>query len=166
MSWKLILLHQVLLLIWVKKLRGILLVSVLRDSVELSFFINNHWTNIVLRESQLALHKNWSILNSMWLITKIMSYWLVYHWVAQMPMIFLQLCYGVHKCTREFAFIPICNKVVILKSGFDVKNSDLRSRSRPGRHILSIFILGVKITNLVRDLCPFNLLLFWSFFLE
>ena len=166
MSWKLILLHQLLLLIWVKKLRGILLVSVLWDSVELSFFINNHWTKIVLKEPLLTLHKNWSILDSMWLIAKIMSYWLIYHWIAQMPMIFLQLCYGVHKCTREFAFIPICNKVVILKSGFDVKNSYLRSRSRPGRHILCIFIFGVKITILVRNLCPFSLLLFWSFFLE
>ena len=166
MSLKLILLHQVLLLIWVKKLRGALLVSFLRDSVELSFFINNHWTNIVLKESPLALHKNWSILNSMWLITKIMSYWLIYHWVTQMPMIFLQLCYCVHKGTREFTFIPIGNKVVILKSGFDIKNSDLRSRSGPGRHILCIFIFGVEITKLVRNLCPFHLLLFWSCFLE
>ena len=76
-----------------------------------------------------------------------------------MPMIFLQLCYCVHKGTREFTFIPIGNKVVILKSGFDIKNSDLRSRSGPGRHILCIFIFGVEITKLVRNLSNFNLFL-------
>ena len=148
-----------LLLVRVKNLRSRILVSFLRYSVKLSFFINNYWAAIFLKESSLALHRNLGILNSMWLITKIVSCWLIYYWVAQMPMIFLQLRNGVDKCTWEFTVISIGNKVVILKSRFDVKNSDLRSRSRPWRHILSIFIFRVKITKLVGNLSPFNLLL-------
>jgi hypothetical protein len=78
-------------------------------------------------------------------------------------MVFLQLCYSVHKCTREFTLISIRNKVVILKSRFDVENSNLRSRSRSGRHILCILIFRVKITKLVRNLSPIDLLFLISF---
>lgn len=159
MGWRLIKLYLVLLLIRVKKLRSRILVSFLRDSVKLSFFIDNYRAGIFLKDSRLALHKKWGILNSMWLITKIVSCWLIYYWIAQMPMIFLQLSNGVNKCTWEFTVVSIGNKVVILKSRFDVKNSDLRSRSRPWRHILSIFIFRVKITKLVRNLSNFNLFL-------